>query len=128
MLLRSVILAASLLIPSPVAPATIGEAICSAPVAVPATVTTPNATYYSDKLPPQRFRSNGRVLVRFADQRTIDRECGKAPCNMVTLGCLQSSVIMILPNPCSYGPDDDYAVLVCHELGHLNGWPATHGD
>ena len=128
-MLRSAVLAASLLIPSPVAPATIGDTTCSAPVAVPATITTPNATYYSDSEPPVRFRKSGSVTVQFTTQAGINSICGKAPCNMVTLGCLETGPArMILPNPCSYPASDDYAELVCHELGHLNGWPATHGD
>jgi hypothetical protein len=31
-----------------------------------------------------------------------------------------------MPNPCSFPPSDDYARLMCHEIGHLNGWPDNH--
>jgi antirestriction protein ArdC len=35
---------------------------------------------------------------------------------------------LVLPNPCAFGSNDRYAALLCHELGHANGWPPTHGD
>jgi hypothetical protein len=122
-------IAAALLIPAPVAPAQ-APTTCSAPVAVPPSVTTPNSTYYSDSLPPARFRGDNSIKVRFSDQAGVDAVCGKAPCNMVTLACtsVRRPQLMTLPNPCRYPTSDGYAQLVCHELGHLNGWPATHGD
>jgi antirestriction protein ArdC len=33
-----------------------------------------------------------------------------------------------MPNPCAFPDSDAYAHLLCHELGHANGWPPTHGD
>jgi hypothetical protein len=102
---------------------------CSAPQAVPSTVTVPNSTFYSDGMPPVRFQGGAKVSVQFATQVDINDQCGIAPCKMVTLACTKANNgPLILPNPCSYGANDAYAKLVCHELAHRNGWPATHGD
>jgi hypothetical protein len=128
MLVRAFAAATALLVPSATAPETFANATCSAPVAVPQTPgLAANSTYYSDTMPPERFRANAQVTIQFAGQDTIDKICGKAPCNLITLGC-QTPKKIILPNPCKYGSKDAFAELACHELGHLNGWPATHGD
>lgn len=34
---------------------------------------------------------------------------------------------VIMPNPCPH-TQESYARLLCHELGHTNGWPANHPD
>lgn len=34
---------------------------------------------------------------------------------------------IIMPDPCLY-PDENYARLMCHELGHTKGWPSNHPD
>jgi hypothetical protein len=125
-MLRSLLAAALALAPIQAVPQT-PVATCSAPVPVPPTAIAPNSTYYSDGMPPERFRANNQVMVRFGSQADIEGICGKAPCGKIMLAC-QPPRQMILPNPCRYGPSDQYAKLVCHELAHLNGWPATHGD
>jgi hypothetical protein len=124
---RCIVASLALVFSTSATQSTLAAETCSAPVAVPPSVTTPNSTYYSDGLPPERFRKNGTILVQFTDQATIDAICGKAPCKMTTLGCTDRRQ-MTLPNPCSYPASDQYAQLVCHELGHVNGWPRTHGD
>jgi len=35
---------------------------------------------------------------------------------------------IIAPNPCSFPDTDAYARILCHEIGHANGWPSTHGS
>jgi hypothetical protein len=39
------------------------------------------------------------------------------------VGCTVGGTIYV-PNPCRWG--DGYATLMCHELGHVNGWSAEH--
>jgi hypothetical protein len=34
---------------------------------------------------------------------------------------------MALPDPFSTDPET-FSRIIKHELGHVNGWPATHGD
>lgn len=93
----------------------------------------PHSTLYSDAWPPDRFKGNAIVKVRFADPRDINGPfCGKAPAGMVTEACTffdkdSGEWIVTLPNPNGFPKSDDYARLVAHEIGHANGWPATHG-
>jgi antirestriction protein ArdC len=35
--------------------------------------------------------------------------------------------LLIMPDPCKFPATDNYARLMCHELGHLDGWPGSHG-
>jgi len=126
--MRGLLMALALLMaPSQAVPQTLPQQVCSKPVPVPSSALAQNSTYYSDGMPPERFRANRKVMIQFGGQADIERVCGKAPCNMIMLACQPPNLLM-LPNPCKYGPSDEFAKLVCHELGHLNGWPATHGD
>lgn len=98
---------------------------CSAPVAVPKTVTTPNATYYSDGEPPARFSHPPATPLKIVFGRDqIDALCGRPPCGKVFLGC-QRGDMLALPDPFK---DPEFAKITRHELAHVNGWPETHGD
>lgn len=85
---------------------------------------------YSDVIPPARFRADATVSLQLSDQRGIDGQChpafGPPPAGMKTDACAIGGRI-VAPNPCSYPASDAYAHLLCHELGHVNGWPRTHG-
>lgn len=98
--------------------------------AATATVTA-NATPYNDGAPPQRFRDDVTVSIDIRDQAGIDSEChamfGAPPPGMKTNACYTGKKV-IMPNPCSFPKTDTYAHMLCHELGHANGWPSTHGD
>jgi hypothetical protein len=99
---------------------------CSAPVAVPVSVKTPNATFYNDGEPPVRFAHvpDRPVQVSFG-QEAIDQLCGRPPCGMRFEGCTSNNKIA-LPDP--YKTDaKTFARIVRHELGHHAGWPETHG-
>ena len=69
--------------------------------------------------------------VQRADQGEIQRVCeakfGAPPAGMRTNAC-DTGERMVMPNPCNFPDTDRYAHLLCHELGHANGWPPTHGD
>lgn len=86
-----------------------------------------NSTYVSDGMPPARFRQMpaGYVRVRFG-AAAIDELCGRPPCDKVFLGCVRNETL-VLRDPCLV-KGEDYAKIVCHELAHFAGWPATHGD
>ena len=87
----------------------------------------PNSTMSSDAWPPTRFQSDNAAKVLFVAPGLIDELCGKAPPGFQTEAC-QSGNTIVLPNPCGFDHGDDYARLSCHEIGHLGGWPASHGD
>jgi len=89
----------------------------------------PNSTYYSDGAPPARFRADNQVEVVFRSPTEVARICGGGTpptCGMQILACQQGGKIY-MPNPCG-SAEEFYGRLLCHELGHLNGWPSTHGD
>jgi hypothetical protein len=87
-------------------------------------------SYYTNQSPPQRFQRDTTVQLQITGQDGIDRACHKAfgapPPGMKTDAC-EIDGRVIAPNPCSF-PADPYARLLCHEIGHANGWPASHGD
>lgn len=86
---------------------------------------------YSNELPPERFQHNATVVLMTTDQVGIDQAClaqfGPAPPGMKTDAC-ESGGRIVAPNPCSYPETDLYARILCHEIGHANGWPAAHGS
>ena len=90
----------------------------------------PGSTLYSDGTPPIRFQGEAIQIVIYAND--ISQYCGKsANPNYIILACTKQAdngaPVTILPNPCIFESVDDYAHLACHEMGHVNGWPATHG-
>ena len=89
----------------------------------------PKPTPFSNGRPPARFQANATVTLQMADQAGIDAVChaafGKPPANMKTDGC-QVGDRIVLPNPCTFADTDRYAAMLCHELGHANGWSSNH--
>ena len=88
-----------------------------------------NAATFNDGRPPERFTQGATVSVEFRDQAGIDVECqalfGQPPAGAKTNACFTGRKV-IMPNPCSFPKTDTYAHLLCHELGHVNGWTAAH--
>ena len=89
----------------------------------------PKPTPFSNGKPPARFQGHATVTLQVTDQQGIDAVChalfGQPPANMKTDGC-QTGERIILPNPCTFPETDRYAALLCHELGHANGWTMNH--
>ena len=85
-------------------------------------------TLYSNGRPPERFQQNATVTLEVQDQAGIDRIChplfGRPPAGRKTDAC-QTGRRVIAPNPCNF-PKEAYARLLCHELGHANGWSRRH--
>ena len=99
---------------------------CQAPLVVPKTVTVPSSTYYNDGEPPKRFAHAPKVALKvtFGDE-AIAELCGRPACGYVFEGCTDGDR-MALPDPFKTTPET-FARIVRHEIGHQNGWPATHG-
>lgn len=80
-----------------------------------------------DGPPPARFQSDAAVIVSF--ESDVSGDCGKAPPGLVTVACEFKAAkgvnVMVLPNPNQF-PDDPYAQIVAHELGHRLGWKGNH--
>jgi hypothetical protein len=102
-----------------------------AALAAAAAALAPNSSLYSDATPPTRFQGGAMVELQLTDQAGVDKAChprfGEPPAGMKTDACAFGTHI-VAPKPCAYAATDQYAHLLCHELGHVNGWPATHGD
>jgi hypothetical protein len=91
----------------------------------------PHSTPFSDGRPPAVFQHGATFTLEVAGQEQIDDTChplfGDPPKGMRTMAC-DTGQKVLMPNPCSFPDSDRYAHLLCHELGHVNGWPPTHGD
>lgn len=79
------------------------------------------------KRPPARYRGDGWALVRWVDITKVDGACRdlgavRRPFEIIS-GCTQGRYV-ILPNPCLFR--GFLAEVFCHEVGHVNGWPANH--
>jgi hypothetical protein len=93
------------------------------------TATVGTSSLYDNGYPPQRYQHDGSAAATlFTNQTNVDNLCGKAPKGKITVACVdQDDRTLVLPNPCGAGwAGDAYAKTACHELGHLNGWPADH--
>lgn len=90
-----------------------------------------NATPYFDGRPPAQLQHDNVVTMEFAGQSRINDVCnaqfGAPPAGMQTQACATAGKRLIMPNPCAFPESETYARLLCHELGHANGWPPTHG-
>lgn len=75
-------------------------------------------------LPPAHMRGDAMATVAFT--ANPERLCGTPPAGMRIAGCLRpypgGAHIMVVPNPCPYAATEPYARIVCHEMGHVNGW------
>lgn len=85
-------------------------------------------------MPPVARRGDVRVVVEFIAPEAIASACAGSAVAVGTygepLGCTAlwpGRPTMVLPNPCAF-PFSDYATLVCHELGHVNGWRHERED
>ena len=74
---------------------------------------------------PQRYQGDNSATVIFTSrQETMDGACTpKKP--GLALACTLQKKTIIMPNPCLW-PGNEYAKLLCHEMGHVNGWSGDH--
>lgn len=79
---------------------------------------------YDKIVPPAEFRDNNGAQVEFVSDSELASICGlhAAAC---TKRVGADEVIYIL-NPCRVIDHDEYSTILCHELGHVNGWEADH--
>lgn len=85
----------------------------------------------NDVLPPEKFQGDAvAVLVSTSSQQVVEKECGLRPKGKI-IACAEvgkQGGLVVMPNPCVFSrnfPEQElYATLLCHELGHINGW--TH--
>lgn len=86
-------------------------------------------TPYSSAMPPIRYRGESAAITLFVYD--VSGYCGEAPEGFTTLGCRRrlktGEPVIILPHPCPAAEAGEfYALIACHEVGHVNGWGANH--
>lgn len=80
-------------------------------------------------LPPIEYDKpvNKEVSIRFSHPLFVHLGCGgDIPSKWQILACAEVNGDRILmPDPC-FHTEESYARLLCHELGHIKGWPKDH--
>lgn len=81
--------------------------------------------------PPAHFRSGAVVPVEFVDVGAVGVRCAERGVKFLGLPGLNSLAcsnadLVTMPNPCQFENAGWYAEAMCHELAHVNGWPASH--
>ncbi len=77
----------------------------------------------TDAVPPARFQSyNVTVRTQFLARSGVDKMCGTKRVACTTM----DRKLVIMPSPCIYADKEYYAKILCHELGHVNGWGGNH--
>jgi hypothetical protein len=81
-----------------------------------------------DGMPPERLFGPAKAEISFG---TVG-ECGTPPPDLYFKACVRYDMLgrgtVHMPNPCD--PKyrwEAFAVLMCHEKAHINGWPGSHG-
>lgn len=81
-------------------------------------------TYVPVPLPPLKWQGLSEVSAKVTFLRDANLGCpgeGVIACTYYQ----RTPNEIVMPNPCQY-PEDDYARVLCHELGHVRGWPGNH--
>jgi len=73
--------------------------------------------------PAQYIGRPASTTIIVDDQEAVTKMCMGLGLNANTVACA-SPKIMIVPDPCEY--TGVYAELMCHEVGHVLGWPKDH--
>lgn len=82
-------------------------------------------TLVYDGMPPDRFQQSAEVRVKFVPEPNSEGACGISSRGIFE-ACVRGHTVY-LPNPCPLGNTERFARLTCHEMAHVNGWPADHG-
>lgn len=82
--------------------------------------------------PPARFTRDTAIRVRFVlTQDEMDALCGRvAVAGKVRVGCERRDLggkYLVLPHPLAIDAIN-FRLVTAHELGHANGWNATHDN
>jgi hypothetical protein len=81
--------------------------------------------------PDAERRADTAIRVEFVDRTLVSSRCAQRGATyfgqpaLDALSCSNAAMITA-PNPCSVIDGGWYARLLCHELGHANGWPQSH--
>ncbi|MEO0712728.1 MAG: hypothetical protein AAFY37_02325 [Pseudomonadota bacterium] len=79
--------------------------------------------------PPDTYRGDVTVAVEFIEPGKVGTRCaerGASPYGLSIANACASPELVTMPNPCKVFQGGRYAKILCHELGHVNGWAADH--
>jgi hypothetical protein len=76
--------------------------------------------------PPARFQRPTVAQVEFLAAEQIIPRCIERGAMILANACADQKLITIT-NPCAY-QGESYARRLCHEMGHVAGWPADHSN
>jgi hypothetical protein len=76
--------------------------------------------------PPARFQSDTTATVEFLAAERIIPRCIERGAAMIANACADTKLITIT-NPCAY-QGESFARRLCHEMAHINSWPADHSN
>lgn len=82
---------------------------------------------YPPDYPPDRFRGDVTVSVMFTSRYAEECEnYGLNPDQSIQACSIKGdrTYLIIVPNPCN--STGNYARILCHEIGHQNGWGRRH--
>lgn len=75
------------------------------------------------QMPPRQFQGGTEARIAFMAQDQVNWLCNTKRQANTLQACVIDGTI-IAPNPCQApGP---YARIMCHEMAHINGYPAEH--
>lgn len=82
-------------------------------------------------MPPAIFQRDTSAIIQTVPPDEIALYCGTEAAACQTDRA--DHPIVVMPNPCAYvimpnGQRDPYASVLCHELGHANGWSHEGND
>lgn len=77
-------------------------------------------------IPPEQYQNDGVYRTHFMASAAL--ECrSRFGLHSVEACASHLETEAWMPNPCAaFWRGDRYADLMCHELGHMNGWPGDH--
>lgn len=80
-------------------------------------------TPYFIRPPGPYNRGEAVVTLTVSHQQAITHHCTAQGLTPAAIACANPRALW-MPDPCQFG--GAYADLMCHELGHVRGWPANH--
>lgn len=80
--------------------------------------------------PPDQFWRDVRVAVEFIIPESVGVRCDQPGWALACTIRGGETPLIVMPNPCAFREQDGYALTLCHEISHVNGWdhPSVEDD
>lgn len=114
-----------------VAPLVAAQILTGSPIRLPADDSPPTGpgTIFYDGMPPTSFPGTGTVTLVLTND--VGALCGYVSKPLIVRGCAKrgkdGKATIVMENPRRRAERGDRtALILAHELAHLQGWPADH--